>query len=402
MGHYHRFGQLLRDELDTGSKLKLMVQSTEGSMENFDLLRNGKVDLALVQGGLGHKLESMAEIRLSAIAAVGWQYVHIIVPKQSTINDFRDLKGKTISLGPKRSGNAMLGIKIIDYYWNQQDVQTLFSNSIDMIRDFESGKIDAFFAVYDLHAPIIEKVMNSGGYKLIPIREASSIAHAIHGCAAAEFDDGVYGKPRTIPNSPGAVFSTVKVKTYLLVGKRLNRHMIDVLLKTIFSAGFIKKNNPKGLSERVGGSIQDYPIHPAAKRFFNRNAPLTSDMYEIGSAYIALILFVAWVANFISVRRKNRELHNRTENIIPYFEEMVEVSMRLSETESIPELRDLLEEMMDLQRRAEKEWLHGKLDTEHMENLYSIYGIRCENIYNKMMQLQLQDIRESLNQISNS
>jgi hypothetical protein len=45
--------------------------------------------------------------------------------------------------------------------------------------------------------------------------------------------------------------------------------------------------------------------------------------------------------------------------------------------------------MMAMQRRAEKEWLEGKLDTEHMENLYAIYGIRCENAFHKMTLLQL-------------
>ncbi|NIM15904.1 MAG: hypothetical protein GTO45_28225 [Candidatus Aminicenantes bacterium] len=52
-------------------------------------------------------------------------------------------------------------------------------------------------------------------------------------------------------------------------------------------------------------------------------------------------------------------------------------------------LGSLLDQMMAMQRRAENQWLEGDLDTEHMENLYAIYGIRCENTFHKMTLLQL-------------
>ncbi|MCP4146549.1 MAG: hypothetical protein GY757_02260 [bacterium] len=88
-------------------------------------------------------------------------------------------------------------------------------------------------------------------------------------------------------------------------------------------------------------------------------------------------------------RYKIRVLAVRKKNIVPYFEELLQFSSEMTNADSIEKLKDLLDRMMAMQRRAEKEWLDGKLDTEHVENLYAIYGIRCENAFNRMQLLQL-------------
>jgi len=82
-------------------------------------------------------------------------------------------------------------------------------------------------------------------------------------------------------------------------------------------------------------------------------------------------------------------LEQKKKNIIPYFEELLLSSIKLTEVNDIEQLKKILDDMMSMQSKAEKEWLEGELDTEHMENLYSIYGIRCDNAFNKMTLLQL-------------
>ncbi|MFC2140710.1 hypothetical protein ACFLQP_00245 [Acidobacteriota bacterium] len=116
---------------------------------------------------------------------------------------------------------------------------------------------------------------------------------------------------------------------------------------------------------------------------------LIADKYEIGSAFLASLLFIASIFGYFINRYKARQLKLRRNHIIPYFEELLGYSNKMAAVEDIEQLKNLLERMMAMQRRAEKEWLEGKLDTEHMENLYAIYGIRCENAFHKMTLLQL-------------
>jgi hypothetical protein len=169
----------------------------------------------------------------------------------------------------------------------------------------------------------------------------------------------------------------------------MNDYVIGNLLQTLYSTRFVKQSRLPDLNEEKGRKVFDLPLHPAAARFYHRNDPVTSDKYEIGSAFLASLLFLASIAGYFINRYKARQLKLRRNNIIPYFEELLGYSNKMAAVEDIEQLKNLLEQMMAMQRRAEKEWLEGKVDTEHMENLYAIYGIRCENAFHKMTLLQL-------------
>jgi hypothetical protein len=139
------------------------------------------------------------------------------------------------------------------------------------------------------------------------------------------------------------------------------------------------------------------PLHAAADRFYRRNDPVTADKYEIGSAFLASLLFIASIVGFFNNRRRARSLNRKKKNIIPYFEELLNYSQRMAVIENSGQLKELLDQMMAMQRKAEKQWLEGDLDTEHMENLYAIYGIRCDNAFNKMTLLEMVKQYELLN-----
>ncbi len=108
-GHYYRLGSLIRDELEDGYGYSVALLPSRGSLENIELIQNGEADFALIQGALQVEMAG-----LTAVANMGPQYVHIVVPADSPIREFRDLAGKKVNLGPSKSGFAALGGLILD------------------------------------------------------------------------------------------------------------------------------------------------------------------------------------------------------------------------------------------------------------------------------------------------
>jgi TRAP transporter TAXI family solute receptor len=394
-GHYYRLGNLLKEEMKIQCGQNVEAIITGGSLNNIQLLRNSEADFAFIQGAL-QEGKMVDFTGLNAIATTGWQYIHIIVPRNSPVKEFKDLKEKTVSLGPEKSGNAALGLLVFDFFRPSSYVKTVYTSVSRIKEDFREKRMDAIFTVYDLHAPVIETLLSSGDFRLIPIPEAPAIAYTIPGCFQAVLPHSLYGPYRDIPYKGAGPFPTLKVKTLLITRSEMNRYVIRDLLRTLYSTRFIKLSRLPELNEANGRHVFDLPLHPAADHYYRRNDPVTSDKYEIGSALLAGLLFIISIFSYLNTRRKIRRLEQKKQNIIPYFEELLKYSQRMALVEDAEQLKDLLDHMMAMQRRAEKQWLEGELDTEHMENLYTIYGIRCENAFHKMTLLQLIKQRELL------
>jgi hypothetical protein len=95
--------------------VKVQVQATKASVENLNLLQDGKGELAFV---LGDSLKSAWEgneeegfkgklDKLRVIGAIYPNYIQIVASKDSKIKTLADLKGKRLSVGAPKSGTEL-------------------------------------------------------------------------------------------------------------------------------------------------------------------------------------------------------------------------------------------------------------------------------------------------------
>ena len=115
-GLYHEFGEALKKSLEqrTGKRVELI--ETEGSVENARLLREGKVDVAIVQGG-------SAPLRgLSVIAPLYPEVVHVLVREGVGIEKVDDLKGHRVVYGPTGSGMRASAERVLKHYGIMDEV----------------------------------------------------------------------------------------------------------------------------------------------------------------------------------------------------------------------------------------------------------------------------------------
>ena len=115
-GVYYPLGVALSEVYAAGiDGARVQVQSTKASVENLNLLEQGKGEIAF---SLGDSVKAAAEgdteagfpgklEKLRGIAAIYPNYIQIVASQESGIKTLEDLKGKSLSVGAPASGTEL-------------------------------------------------------------------------------------------------------------------------------------------------------------------------------------------------------------------------------------------------------------------------------------------------------
>lgn len=121
-----------------------LAYATEGSLHNVELLKQGKVDTALIQSDL-----RITQKNLKTIASLYPEALHIVVLQDSPFYNLSDLKGKTISVGTMYSGTLYTIKNILTALgFTEKDYIQRYDNPGKACDSLLEGKIDVllFFA----------------------------------------------------------------------------------------------------------------------------------------------------------------------------------------------------------------------------------------------------------------
>lgn len=391
-GHYYKIGQILKRDAPN-----LEVLTTNGSIDNLERLRRGEIDFALIQSGIP------TADNVVSIATVDEQFVHIFVPEDSPYQSLRDVQQYQIvtddlvpehtlpmiidnripiGIGQNGSGTAFLGTRVFEYFPMKTDSRDLEDRTVKQddplywLRNAKSHEV--IFTVYSLHAPIVERMLAAQDYRLLPVHINESIAQAIPGCYPATLPPGLYGTHRTIPTES---LPTLKVKTLLVTRKGVSDRKVKHVLRTLYQS---KHPELVELKEKDGAQTFGIPLHRSAQDYYQRNEPVSSDKFEIGGVILAVVIFLGSLVGFATDRIHSWKLDRQRKRIQPYFEKLHELSAQIDTIDTIEELEEVMTEMMKIQGYAEKPWLEGDLDTEHMENLYAVASARSRHAETKL------------------
>jgi uncharacterized protein len=380
-GAYHRIGEVLGQSTAALDGSVVEVRVTDGSLQNVELLQSGGAEFGIVQGGLTADLTGIA-----GIAVVGDELLHIVVPNDSSIMRSRDLVGKRIGVGPQLGGSATLAADLVSFLG--YDVELVYHSLDESEALLKSGQVDAVVLVFRLFAPFVESLLSGGEYRLVPVVEAAALSRYLPEVAVATIPAHAYGPYRGIPSTREGELATVSVQTLLVARSDASDRHVNALQEALYDIRTISGARLTGLQESTGKDVLDMPLHPAALSYYHRNDPISSDSFEIASFFLAGIIALVSAAHYIVRYAQSRTLERKKQAIRPYFESMLEIGERVEAADSIEILTGLIHGMMSTQRQAEQAWLSGDLDTEHVENLYSVYNIRSRNAFDKIHQLQ--------------
>lgn len=178
-GTYYAFGNALSQQLGEESEpVPLTVKTTSGSAANLRLLREGFLQLAIVQSdtladavnGTGAFEQAGSYGGYAAVAGLYAEACQIVVPAASDIQTVQDLAGHRVSVGEQESGVLKNAEEILlSHGLSLQMIEPSCLSFADSADALERGEIDAFFCTAGAPTTAITELAGHMDVRLLSI-----------------------------------------------------------------------------------------------------------------------------------------------------------------------------------------------------------------------------------------
>ena len=197
-GAYHAFGKLYQQHLKN-SGIKVELQTSAGSVENLQRLRNPKssVSAALLQGGIVGKNETAG---LVSIGRMFYEPLWIFYKSAETIDRIAQLKGLRIAVGGDGSGTRKLAMTLLSAANISEQNSTLLPiTGKPAVDALAAGSVDVILLAFAPEAPLIQDLLHDGSIKLMSMSQANALARIYPYLARVTLPQGVIDLERNIP-----------------------------------------------------------------------------------------------------------------------------------------------------------------------------------------------------------
>ncbi len=242
---------------------------TSGPVESLEKVKNGEAKLAVTRTDVARSE------RARAVALLHSDPVVIVAPEKAKIENFGQLKGKTLGvIGPPQANDALLETLRRHFRITLNVVEVPQSVSA-IAAALRTGGVDAllFVAPTTRSAIIADNwaaTRRAAGKKLafVPIDESDAIALAAPAYESGEIPAGLFGGA---PPLPSEEVSTLRVPTYLVADRAVGDDTITLLTRNLFeNRQRIAADAPIASLVKPASSDNDtaFPIHPGAKVYY--------------------------------------------------------------------------------------------------------------------------------------
>ncbi len=258
---------------------KVQVQSTKASVENLNLIQQGKGEVAFALGNsVKNGWEGNTELgfpgkldKLRAIAAIYPNYVQIVASQDSGIKTLADLKGKSVSVGAPKSGTelnarAILGAAGITYDDLGRAEYLPFGESVELMKN---RQLDATLQSAGLGVASIRDLATS-----IPIRMVE-VPEAVIEKIGAPYQSGVI--PAGTYEGQTEDVNTAAITNILVTSADLDDETVYQMTKAMFEnldALVAAHAAAKKISIDTATKGLPIPLHPGAERYYKEKGIL--------------------------------------------------------------------------------------------------------------------------------
>ena len=273
-GVYYPLGVALSDIYAKGIEgARTQVQSTKASVENLNLLQQGKGELAFALGdSVKYAWEGNEEVgfkaplgKLRAIAAIYPNVIQIAALSDTGATTVADLKGKSLSVGAAKSGTelnarAIFGASGMSY----EDLGKLeylpFAESVELMKN---RQLDATLQSSGLGNAALKDLATSQAitFVSVPAEVAESLGVPY---IASAIPAGTYeGQSADVP--------TVAVVNFLVTHEDVSEETAYQMTKLLFeNLDTLKAAHSAagGISAEAAVKGSPIPMHPGAERYY--------------------------------------------------------------------------------------------------------------------------------------
>lgn len=279
-GVYYPLGVALSNIYGKIPEVKASVQATKASVENLNLLSQGRGEIGFTLGdSLSQAWDGNEEVgfkakqdKLRSIAGIYPNYIQIVAAAESGIKTLADLKGKKISVGAPKSGTELNARAIFAAagmtYKDFARVEYLpFGESVDLMKN---RQIDATLQSAGLGVASIRDLSNSVSIIIVPIPAETINKVGDPAYIGATIPAGTYG-------GQTADVPTAAVQNFLVTHAGVSDQLAYDMTKGLFeNLDQLQAAHAaaKAITLSEAAVKSPVPLHPGAAKYYREKGLL--------------------------------------------------------------------------------------------------------------------------------
>ncbi len=185
-GTYYPIGGAMAELINKDVKgVNASAQATGASVANINMLKEGRVELGIVQNDITYYAVNGTEMfdesgkveNITALASLYPETCQFVVLESSGIKSIGDLKGKMVAVGAAGSGAEANARQILEAHGiTYDDVNEQFLSFADGAIALRDGTVDAAFLTAGYPTASVQDVASQNQIRLLPIGDAQADA----------------------------------------------------------------------------------------------------------------------------------------------------------------------------------------------------------------------------------
>lgn len=272
-GGYDQLAQVIQASSKRVGKLDLENQPSQGSTENLVRLKDGSADVAISQLDVASAAMKAGEVQ--SIVTLADEYLYVIVPQDSPIQQLSDLADQRVGLGTAGSGIHFTANRLLSEANIAVDAFEL--PLLDSFEQMRRGNLDAAFYVGSHRSALLAQAFQSESpLRIVPISKALLNFYTLRSPEAYQAAIIPAGIHQTNPPIPPTDISTLSTSTALVTRPEVSSQTVALLAWSILSSA--QRYAPfypelaQGDPEQLLSQGLMY-LHPGAEAAFNNGDP---------------------------------------------------------------------------------------------------------------------------------
>jgi len=271
-GAYYPLGQSFSNVVNKyADGVSMVPVVTAGSPHNPRLLANGDIEAGLTNADLAWfaingEPPYQQPLKIKSLGVLHASVLHLITLADSDIDEFEDIRGKRVAVGPANGGTlAFMDMLLREYNMTMDDIKPSYLSYTDGFSQLGDGNVDASFALSGLPGAAISQLTASHNIKHVAIKPAmmNKILADYPYYQSVTIDKEIYNTDQA--------GTALGVNNLLIVredmpeqtGYEITRAIYDNLEELAASNASAKQIDPSMISS---SSID---LHPGAVRYFS-------------------------------------------------------------------------------------------------------------------------------------
>ena len=351
-GAYDAFAERYREIL-ANQGYELVVRETAGSVENLRLVAEGRVALALLQGGIAEEADGSID-ELRSLASLFYEPLWVFHRVELPVTQLRELVGRRIAIGAPGSGTRALALPLLEANGvDAGNTELVEITSAAAVVELEAAEVDVAFFVASPEAPYVARLLSHPEIELMPVVRSRAYRQDHPYLTRVLLGEGVVDLEQNLPDRDVPLIAT---NASLVASKELHGALIPLLLDTVSEV-----HDAAGVFGEPGSfptaDFVEFPIHREAEHYLDEGP---SFLYRVlpyrtaASADRLKILLVPLITLLIPVFRAAPPLYRWRirSRIYRWYEDLKWIDESLRDAEDPEALAELAATVRELDQEV--------------------------------------------------